>query len=376
MEVASTHSGKDVDITDMKRTKQRVKNNCDAGCDRHEFASAFVQQMSHVLLNAQEAASMRELLKDCIGQKGLTDMDKRKTQLFHIILHTFSHNFVAALSLCLWGGAFRTASRVIRSIHPLDVNLVFLLEADRLVELLERPLFRHLHLRMLEGDSNPRAEGSAAMLFLTLKSLLMVLPQSSCYNVLSNRLVSTARFRQTAVRVNPSSGTTSQHKIDNSFDVFVDRILSVRRVACDARWLQIRAESLETPSRPTDDDGFEAGTDRRSWLGYDTKEAETTGRQQYSQEKDRLQGKGGVFRVEEAKDEYHDFEKIDGPDVPILVHNNDNNDTLGNNADDGEATHTEPTFQGGKPESTTEGEQKDGDQWEDLWTKTEEDGSG
>jgi len=49
---------------------------------------------------------------------------------------------VASTSLCLWGGAFRTASLFLRSIDPLDIHLMFLLELDKLVEMLERPLFR------------------------------------------------------------------------------------------------------------------------------------------------------------------------------------------------------------------------------------------
>lgn len=107
-----------------------------------QFVSSFIQQMCHVLLNAREAKGFREILKDCIGRGGDSERDRRRAQLFHILLHCFSHNLVASLALCLWGGAYRTASLVIRNISPLDIHLMFLLELDKLVEMIERPVFR------------------------------------------------------------------------------------------------------------------------------------------------------------------------------------------------------------------------------------------
>lgn len=107
-----------------------------------QFVSSFIAQMCHVLLNAQEAKSLRDALKDCISKYESSEEDKRRKRLFHILLHTFSHNLVASTSLSLWGGAFRTASLFLKQINPIDIHLMFLLEVDKLVEMLERPLFR------------------------------------------------------------------------------------------------------------------------------------------------------------------------------------------------------------------------------------------
>jgi len=107
-----------------------------------KFLSAFIQHMNHVLLNADETKKLREVLKDCISSKKDTEGDHQRSRLFHILLHSFSHNIVATLSLCLWAGAYRTASLFLNKIDPLDITLILLLEADRLIELLERPLFR------------------------------------------------------------------------------------------------------------------------------------------------------------------------------------------------------------------------------------------
>jgi hypothetical protein len=106
------------------------------------FVSSFIQHMNHVLLNVEETKEIRVVLKDCIGTKEGTERDLQRSRLFHILLHSFSHNLVSTLSLCLWAGAYRTASLFLNQIDPLDIHLMFLLEIDRLIELLERPLFR------------------------------------------------------------------------------------------------------------------------------------------------------------------------------------------------------------------------------------------
>jgi hypothetical protein len=81
-----------------------------------QFVSSFIQQMCHVLLNSREAKELRVVLKDCIGYRTDSEQDRRRSRLFHILLHSFSHNLVASTSLCLWGGAFRTASIFLRKV--------------------------------------------------------------------------------------------------------------------------------------------------------------------------------------------------------------------------------------------------------------------
>jgi hypothetical protein len=106
------------------------------------FVSSFVQHMSHVLLNAKEARELRDALKDCMCTEAFSEEERQRSRLFHILLHSFAHNIAATVSLCLWCGAYRTASKLLLGINPLDINLVFLLEIDRVVEMLERPFFR------------------------------------------------------------------------------------------------------------------------------------------------------------------------------------------------------------------------------------------
>lgn len=258
-----------------------------------QFISSLIAQMCHALLNAKEAKPLRDALKDCIRQEE-TQQDQKRARLFHILLHAFSHNLVASTSLCLWGGAFRTSNEFLKNINPLDIHLMFLLELDKLVEMLERPLFRHLHVRMLEhSDKNPLAEGSGNMLFQTLRSLLMCIPQSTCFNVLRDRLVSTSRFRQSAL-VLPAAQQQhpSSEILPPQTEMFVNRVLSVRVLHCNALWETIRAESLEetlllqatSAAEEKEEYTKELGDDRREWLGYESKEQEVSKKEDFQRE--------------------------------------------------------------------------------------------
>jgi hypothetical protein len=109
-----------------------------------KFVSAFIQNLNHVTFHTEEARDLREALKDCIASQTSTEESSRRSRLFHILLHSFSHNIAATLSLCLWAGAYRTAFLGLNMINPLDINLIFLLEIDRLIEMLERPIFRYV----------------------------------------------------------------------------------------------------------------------------------------------------------------------------------------------------------------------------------------
>lgn len=245
------------------------------------FASKFVQVMVNVLLTANETERCRRILKNCISSKGQSTHDERRVQFFHILLSTFAHDCMAAVSLCLWGGAFHTASSFLHSIDPLDLDLFFYLELDHLIEFIEsRPIFRDLHLKLLESDEDPTEEGSSAMLYRLLKSILMLLPQSTSYNILQKRLLSIARFRQCAIHL---EGMSTVDITDTKTEVFVHRILEVRKIHCDSKWRSIRSESLE-PASVVDYNGIDINIGRRNWLGYANEEEEEKTKEMYKNE--------------------------------------------------------------------------------------------
>jgi len=271
-----------------------------------EFVSSFVQQMNHVLLTASETAELRATLNDSIGPCSQGRLDPRRVGLFQIILYAFSHNLVAALSLCLWGGAYLTAYSFLQQIDPLDVDIVFYLELDQLIELIERPLFRHLHLRMLECDSDPSNEGSSLMLFRALKSMLMLIPQSTSYNVLKARLQTVSRFRQSAIQINEE---IQKDITGTSTAAFVARIHLVRKLHCDAKWQTIRAESLEHVE-VDQNEHFDEVAGRRSWLGYADEEEENLTKGKMKKEKARIKAGLGQSTVGTNPGNYDEFHNL------------------------------------------------------------------
>jgi hypothetical protein len=363
-----------VELDTFIRREIEIRNRDNAA--RHlisqyfQYVSAFIQQMCLVLLNSKETKELRNVLKDCIGNgREAEEKDKRRTRLFHILLHSFSHNLVAATSLCLWGGACRTASLFLKRIDPLDINLVFMLELDKLVEMIERPLFRHIHVRMLETDKDPLSEGSGTMLFQTLKCILMLIPQSACYNVLRDRLVSTSRFRQSVIANNSRD---DELDLSKETQLFVSRVLDVRGMHCHAIWQTIRTESLEsvtfkstfakTKEGMEDYISDEEGTGRREWLGYASKEEEMKGKAMYCEEKKRLQSPSIV--IEEVDGIYNDFSSM----LPEAVKNFTTNQ-------EAPATQTRRAPVKSAESGSDAGESKNSeeDKWKNYWYANDND---
>ena len=229
----------------ISETVKRKK--CPAAKDL-EFVSCFVQQMTTVLLTAKEAEEIRTVLKDSVGPdpRDLNQISSdRRQNLFRVLFYSFAHNYMAAISLCFWGGAYLTAAIALHDINPMEINLIFYLEVDQFIELVERPIFRHLHFRMLENEDEANDEGNSAVLFRAMKSVLMLLPQSTCYFVLKDRLSTVAKFRQVS---HSDKKNTRYVALKSSLTIeLVKRFKETRETHCRAKWGGVRAESLETP---------------------------------------------------------------------------------------------------------------------------------
>jgi hypothetical protein len=188
---------------------------------------------------------------------------------------------------------------------------------------------------MLERDQNAADEGSGVMLFQLLKSLLMILPQSTCYRVLRDRLVSVSRFRQSTI-----PGTTRKSLSDKRFKklstdtkTFVARACLVRDLHCTATWQTIRQESLEMPKRVRET-VVDEGAARRSWLGYASKE------EHLDAEKAFREGTKKVSYIEEVNNKYHDLNPTgdSAPRIQAFVPNGDDDDGMarsGHESDEG-----------------------------------------
>lgn len=145
------------------------------GEDDLDFALIMVQALNTILLTSSELAELRSLLKQTL-------VDDSGRSLFVSLYASWCHSPMATISLCLLAQTYHHASDVIQSLGEEDINVKFLVQLDKLIRLLETPIFGYLRLQLLEPEKNP-------WLLKSLYGLLMLLPQqSAAFKILRTRL--------------------------------------------------------------------------------------------------------------------------------------------------------------------------------------------
>ncbi|XP_018441181.1 protein VAC14 homolog isoform X1 [Raphanus sativus] len=145
------------------------------GEDNLDFASTMVQALNLILITSPELSKLRDLLKGSL-------VNREGKELFVALYASWCHSPMAIISLCLLAQAYQHASVVIQSLVEEDINVKFLVQLDKLIRLLETPIFTYLRLQLLEP-------GRFTWLLKTLYGLLMLLPQqSAAFKILRTRL--------------------------------------------------------------------------------------------------------------------------------------------------------------------------------------------
>ncbi|KAL7240174.1 hypothetical protein ACSBR2_005946 [Camellia fascicularis] len=140
-----------------------------------DFASIMVQALNLILLTSSELSELRDLLKQSL-------VNPAGKNLFVSLYSSWCHSPMAIISLCLLAQAYPHASSIIQSLVEEDINVKFLVQLDKLIHLLETPIFAYLRLQLLEP-------GRYIWLLKALYGLLMLLPQQSkAFKILRTRL--------------------------------------------------------------------------------------------------------------------------------------------------------------------------------------------
>ncbi|KAG0455502.1 hypothetical protein HPP92_024794 [Vanilla planifolia] len=148
--------------------------------DDLDFASIMVQALNLILITSSELATLRELLKQSLTVPAGKD-------LFLSLYSSWCHSPMATISLCLLAQAYHHASAVIQSLGEEDINVKFLMQLDKLIRMLETPIFAYLRLQLLEPFKYP-------WLMKVLYGLQMLLPQqSAAFKILRTRLKTVPR---------------------------------------------------------------------------------------------------------------------------------------------------------------------------------------
>ncbi|PWA67056.1 hypothetical protein CTI12_AA319850 [Artemisia annua] len=134
-----------------------------------------LEALNLILLTSSELTGLRDLLK-------LSLYNAAGKDFFLSLYASWSHSSIAIISLCFLAQAYQHASSVVQSLTEEDINVRFLVQLDKLIHLLETPIFAYLRLQLLEP-------GRYIWLLKALYGLLMLLPQqSAAFKILRTRL--------------------------------------------------------------------------------------------------------------------------------------------------------------------------------------------
>ena len=98
-----------------------------------EFASIMVQNLNNNLITAPELADLR---------KRLRNLDTKEGHNFFVgLFRSWCHNAVATFSLCLLAQAYEQAYNLLQIFAELEMTVNMLIQIDKLVQLLESPVF-------------------------------------------------------------------------------------------------------------------------------------------------------------------------------------------------------------------------------------------
>nr|POE93554.1 protein vac14 like [Quercus suber] len=161
-----------------------------------EFASIMVQNLNNNLITAPELQDLRKRLRNLESRDGQT--------FFTFLFRAWCVNAVATFSLCLLAQAYEQAYELLKVFAELEMTVEMLIQIDKLVQLLESPVFTYLRMQLLEPERYPH-------LYKCMYGVLMLLPQSSGFAALKNRLnaVSAIGYLHIAPRGTPATTPSS-----------------------------------------------------------------------------------------------------------------------------------------------------------------------
>jgi vacuole morphology and inheritance protein 14 len=139
-----------------------------------EFSTLMVQNLNNNLITAPELADLRKRLRQL-------DSSKESQTFFTVLFKAWCGNAVATFSLCLLAQAYEQAYNLLQAFADMEMTVNTLIQIDKLVQLLESPVFTYLRMQLLEPERFPH-------LYKCMYGLLMLLPQSSAFAALKNRL--------------------------------------------------------------------------------------------------------------------------------------------------------------------------------------------
>ncbi|ETV71488.1 hypothetical protein H257_13357 [Aphanomyces astaci] len=189
-----------------------------------DYVSLMVHTLNLILLTANELEHLRAVLRRSFEPKASKD----DVDVFTTLYKTWCHNPVSTFSLCLLAQSYELSSALVLKFSEIDASVGFLMQIDKLVQLLESPIFIQLRLQLLETHATYHVN-----LMKSMYGLLMLLPQSSAFRTLRDRLASVTSMAMAISRPQyqpppppPASPATSTEKKEGVVGVSVPTLLA------------------------------------------------------------------------------------------------------------------------------------------------------
>ncbi|XP_055679622.1 protein VAC14 homolog [Lutzomyia longipalpis] len=192
-----------------------------------KFASTMVRTLNTILLTSSELFDLRNSLKDIRNKKSAT--------LFECLYKCWAHCPVSTLSLCLLAQCYQHVSALVVIFGNLEVTVEFLMEIDKLVQLIESPIFASLRLTLISQDKKSQ---DAQYLAQALFGILMLLPQTDAFHLLKNRLQCVPMYWGHATQAEGTQSIEKQSSID--FDALLVHFQKVQQYHHQQRMIQRR----------------------------------------------------------------------------------------------------------------------------------------
>ena len=166
-----------------------------------QFVSTMVQVLNLILLTATELHDLRSTLsRSFIGRS------EEGRKVFVTLFHCWCNNPVSTLSLCLLAQAYDLSFAIVQRFSEMsEISVGFLMQIDKLVHLLESPMFVHLRLQLLDVEAPHHTA-----LLKSIYGLLMCLPQGGVFHLLNDRLTAICNLRDSLGLSSEESNCSAQ----------------------------------------------------------------------------------------------------------------------------------------------------------------------
>ncbi|CRL04170.1 CLUMA_CG017278, isoform A [Clunio marinus] len=139
-----------------------------------KFTSIMVRKLNTILFTSSELFELRSTLRDIKNPKS--------ARLFECLYLCWANCPVSTISLCLLANCFEHVSTLVIHFGNLEITVDYLVEIDKLIQLIESPIFAALRLTLISKTKDSENLSNA------LYGILMLLPQTETFHLLKNRL--------------------------------------------------------------------------------------------------------------------------------------------------------------------------------------------